>query len=368
MTTAVIILAAGSGTRAELGFNKLLYSLGNETVLERTLARFVSLDRVVVASQHDYDEIRALLPAEIPVLRGGATRCASSRIGVSYCAEHGYDNVLIHDGARTELSARDLAACLNALESHGNCIMTLPCRDSVRVDGRSVPRDRVSLMATPQAFRTADIARAFERAPHDEYTDDASVYELYCTTPLHYEICLDANPKLTTRDDLLALEQRTPRAGIGYDEHRIAQNRNMILCGVKFDVPYGLVGHSDADAPVHAVMDAMLSAAGLRDIGTYYPDTDDRFAGADSLVLLDDALANVRELGFEPANVSLVIHAQRPKIAPRIGEMCSNLARRMGLARSEVGITATTGEGMGHIGKGEGLAAQAIVMLRRRSR
>ncbi len=155
------------------------------------------------------------------------------------------------------------------------------------------------------------------------------------------------------------------RIGHGYDVHRLVEGRRLILGGV--DIPWerGLLGHSDADVLTHAVMDALLGAAGLRDIGTHFPDTDPACAGADSLRLLEHVAALLRERGFVVGNVDATVLAQRPKLAPHIPQMRDNLARAMGVDPGQVNVKATTEEGLGFTGSGEGMAAHAVALIER---
>ena len=153
------------------------------------------------------------------------------------------------------------------------------------------------------------------------------------------------------------------RIGHGYDVHRLAEGRRLILGGV--DIPWerGLLGHSDADVLTHAVMDALLGAAGLGDIGQHFPDTDPAYAGADSLKLLEHVAGLLRERGFAVGNVDATVLAQRPKLAPHIPRMRENLARAMGAEPSQVNVKATTEEGLGFTGSGGGMAAHAVCLL-----
>ena len=155
------------------------------------------------------------------------------------------------------------------------------------------------------------------------------------------------------------------RIGHGYDVHRLVEGRRLILGGV--DIPWerGLLGHSDADVLTHAVMDALLGAAGLGDIGQHFPDTDPAYAGADSLKLLEHVAALLRERGFTVGNVDATVLAQRPKLAPHIPQMRDNLAQAMGVDPSRVNVKATTEEGLGFTGSGEGMAAHAVVLIER---
>ena len=153
------------------------------------------------------------------------------------------------------------------------------------------------------------------------------------------------------------------RIGHGYDVHKLVEGRALILGGVNIPWEKGLLGHSDADVLVHAVMDALLGAAGLGDIGKHFPDTDPAYAGADSLKLLEHVTALLAQEGWQVGNVDTTILAQRPKLAPHIPQMRDNLAARMGIAPSQVNVKATTEEGLGFTGAGEGMAAHAVCLL-----
>ncbi len=153
------------------------------------------------------------------------------------------------------------------------------------------------------------------------------------------------------------------RIGQGYDSHRLTQERELILCGVRIPFELGLAGHSDADAPVHALIDALLGALALGDIGHHFPDTDPRWAGADSLSLLRQVLAKPEFSAWRPGNVDLTIIAQKPKLAPHIETMRKNLAEAMSLPVDRISIKAKTNEGMGFTGRLEGIEAQAAVLL-----
>lgn len=154
------------------------------------------------------------------------------------------------------------------------------------------------------------------------------------------------------------------RVGLGYDVHRLVEGRDLILGGVRVPYAKGLLGHSDADVLAHAIADALLGAIAKGDIGTHFPDTDPKYAGADSLGLLARVVELVRDSGYEIANIDAVIVAEAPKLARFIGEMRDNLARAMRVTASQVGVKATTTEGLGFAGRGEGIAAQAVVLVR----
>lgn len=154
------------------------------------------------------------------------------------------------------------------------------------------------------------------------------------------------------------------RTGIGWDSHRLVEGRAFILGGIEIPSPVGLHGHSDADVLSHAITDAILGAAGLGDIGDHFPDTDPAYAGADSIVLLQRVLADVQALGWTVENVDTTVVAERPKLGPAKREIQARLAEVLGLHPSAVGVKASTGEGLGFVGRGEGVAALAVAQLR----
>ena len=153
------------------------------------------------------------------------------------------------------------------------------------------------------------------------------------------------------------------RAGVGYDVHKLVENRNLILGGITIPHDKGLLGHSDADALTHAIMDALLSAAALRDIGYYFSDKDPSFKDISSMVLLEKVLCLLADEGYKPHNVSAVIQAQKPKLSPYVPQIRENLAKAMGVSVSAVGISCTTTEGIGFIGREEGIAATAYCII-----
>ncbi|HVU17163.1 MAG TPA: 2-C-methyl-D-erythritol 2,4-cyclodiphosphate synthase [Candidatus Didemnitutus sp.] len=153
------------------------------------------------------------------------------------------------------------------------------------------------------------------------------------------------------------------RVGHGYDIHRIARGRRLILGGVRFEAEFGLEGHSDADALTHAICDALLGAAGLPDIGHFFPNHDATWKDADSQMLLQKVVATLRERGWKPSNIDATIVAERPRITPRVADMKAVLAKATGLTPEEIGVKATTNEGVGGIGRGEAIAAHAVALI-----
>ena len=383
MSTWAVIVAAGRGERAGLGGNKVFFPIEGRAVLSRCLDAFVRCGRfdgvTLVLSEADEAAYADLSRREGPfplvkaIARGGATRRDSVRNGLMALPED-CAIVAIHDAARPFVTDAVIDATLASAEEFGSGVICTPVVDTIKQimpDGSVVSPDRDSLRAvqTPQSFDYPKILAAHLRARAEDLpvTDDAMLFEhYYGGVRLVTAEGAEANRKLTTKADFDALSAaRTPdyRVGQGYDVHRLTEGRKLILCGV--DIPWdrGLDGHSDADVAVHALMDALLGALGLGDIGRHFPDTDPAYKGADSLKLLDAVMAMVRERGYRVGNADVTIVAQRPKLAPYIEIMRANLAGRLGVEASRVNVKATTTERLGFEGEGLGISAQAVALL-----
>ncbi len=365
-----IVLCAGSGVRTGLAYNKLLHVVGRKTVLETTLDSLLNADVcdiTVVASERDEDAVAALLlPYEnIKLCRGGKTRTESARNGLNFIEP--CDIVVIHDGARPFTSADIFRRAIESARDYGSGIAAVSATDTVKevsADGnvRTLNRKNLYRAQTPQAFDYRRIKAAYDSFDGIAY-DDSQVYELGGYTPRFVEGS-EANRKITTADDFYSLP-RDLKIGIGYDVHALGRDRRLVLGGTVVDYDRGLVGHSDADVLTHAVMDALLSAAGLPDIGVLFPDTDPSFKNADSIMLLKRVRAAVSEKGFSVSCVSAVIAAQKPKLMSYIPEMRKNIADALQIAADVVNVSATTTEGLGIVGEERGMAASASCLLKK---
>lgn len=370
-----VIPAAGTGSRAGFQQNKLLQKIGGVPVLKKTVAAFCANEQIacvlVCANEADRAEISALLSpfAKVKLAEGGATRTASVKNALEMLAALPCppDYVLIHDGARPFISQKVIADCIAAVRQYGSAVCALPCTDTaVRAQSgfvsEAVEREGLFTLQTPQGFSFPELLAAYRKiSPEDSFTDDSGVWKKYVAPPRLFGG--DArNRKLTFAEDFMTEEYRT---GIGVDTHAFGANRKyVVLGGVKIAASTGLHAHSDGDVLCHALMDALLSAAGLADIGHYFPDTSPQYKGADSLRLL----ARVRDMldlhGFSVCNVSVAVIAETPKLSPHIAEMKRNVAAALGIAEGAVGISAGTNEKLGYIGRGEGITAVANVLLR----
>ena len=380
--TAVLV-AAGSSTR--MGFDKLSFDLGGETVVQRSIRAFAEcplVDEIVLVAGKNREFLEqqaAVCQKPVQVVPGGATRAESAKNGV--LAASG-EIVAVHDAARPFVSEAVIEAALNAAALCGAAAPAVPVKDTVKTakrgDGKTVPEgcsvtetpDRSTLYAvqTPQCFDRAAYLAALDELDEEKarlVTDDCSLFEL-TGRPVQLTQGDYANLKITTREDLPRPEQKegtNKRIGHGYDVHRLVEGRKLILGGVEVPFEKGLLGHSDADVLAHAVMDAVLGAAALGDIGKHFPDTDPEYSGADSLKLARRVAEILHENGWKIENIDSTILCQRPKLAAYIPAMREKLAEAFGLPVDAVSVKATTEEHLGFTGEGLGIAAHAVALI-----
>jgi 2-C-methyl-D-erythritol 4-phosphate cytidylyltransferase/2-C-methyl-D-erythritol 2,4-cyclodiphosphate synthase len=378
MENAAVIVAAGRGLRAGLALPKQYATLAGEPDLRRTLRAFLGVPEIdairVVIHPDDrdlYEDAAAGFGLAGPVA-GGATRAESVRRGLESLEDAAPRNVLIHDGARPFADPATIRAVLAALADAPAAIPVLPVTDTLR-RGRdnlslgTVPRDGLYRAQTPQGFRFNAILAAHRAAANDEATDDAALAEA-----AGLDVALvpgtEDNLKITNPDDLRRAERlltaaAVPCVGHGFDVHRFGPGDHVMLCGVRVPHSQGLIGHSDADAGLHAVTDAVLGALGAGDIGEHFPPSDPRWKGAPSDRFLAHALSLVAEAGGRCVHADVTLICERPKIGPHKAAMRARLAEILDLPEARVGIKATTTEGLGFTGRGEGLAAQATATV-----
>ena len=375
---SAIIAAAGSSTRMKSEVPKIFLPLCGKPVLSYSLEAFDRCSRiaeiVLVIRPEDFSRAQALcagIKTPVKLVQGGETRFESVRRGIG-AASDAATHVAIHDAARPLLSQDQLCRVIDDAVAFGAATLSTKMKDTVKFAGEgnriesTPPRERLYAVQTPQVFEKQRYLEAVRKAGSADYTDDCQLLEKagipVVLTPGEY-----TNLKITTQEDLLfaqaILEKEAPkmlRIGHGYDVHRFADGRKLILGGIEIPYERGLLGHSDADVLLHAVMDALLGAAALGDIGTHFPDTDDRTLGADSFVLFEKTAAILSENGFSIGNIDAMVIAQEPKLMPYVQAMREKIARGAGIAVSAVSVKATTEEGLGFTGRKEGIAAHAV--------
>ena len=375
MSTWAILLSGGSGTRMGASINKTLLPLMGERAVchaLRTLRRHCQGVVLVIRPEDESDMRKALAESDLTVeavVHGGADRQASVQNGLKALPAD-CDIVLVHDGARSMVDNLTIENVIASVIQYGTGIASTPVTDTIKrvsADGTVCETpDRSSLRAvqTPQGFRRELLERA-HREIAMRCTDDAALVELL-GVPVHLTAGSQSNIKLTTPEDLKLAQfymSGLPRVGHGYDAHRLVEGRDLILGGVKIEWEKGLLGHSDADVLVHAVIDALLGAAALGDIGRHFPDSDPQYKGIFSIELLKATRRILMENGFVIQNVDATLIAQRPKLAAHIPQMRQNIADALGIVPEAVSVKATTTEGMGFEGAGEGISAHAVAML-----
>ena len=274
---------------------------------------------------------------------------------------------MIHDGARPFVKKETIQNVLAGIEKNGSGVAAVPARDTIKkTDDTGLvleTPDRAALWhaQTPQGFWLKDLLAAHEKAAQ-RYTDDAALMEA-AGYPVHLVMGGYDNIKLTSPEDLRMNASLLPRMGTGYDAHQLVENRDLWLCGVKIPHEKGLLGHSDADVALHALMDALLGAAALGDIGKLFPDSAEKYKGISSMLLLEEVVRVLEEKDFSIGNVDVTIIAQAPKLAPYMDEMRATVAKGLKIPLDRVSIKATTTEKMGFEGRKEGISAQAAALL-----
>ena len=376
MSTWSLLLSGGSGTRMGCAGNKtLLPLLGESAVCHalRTLRRHCDGVVMVIRPVDEKDIRAALAKSRLSVEKivyGGADRQESVCNGLTALPDD-CDIVLVHDGARPLVDDETVRNVISSVRQYGSGIASTPVTDTFKqVDENGVAvatpdRNFLRAVQTPQGFKKDLLLRAHHEIK-ERCTDDAALVS-QLGVPVHLCEGSRRNIKLTTPEDIAMAEHYLnvfPRIGHGYDAHKLVEGRKFILGGV--DIPYekGLLGHSDADVLLHAITDALLGAAAMGDIGKHFPDKDPQYKGISSLLLLEKAVALLRENGFEPLNIDATVICQRPKLAPHIPQMRENIARACGLEVDCVSVKATTTEGMGFEGEGLGVSTHAVALIK----
>jgi len=361
---SVIIAAAGTGSRMGGSVKKQYRLIENLTVLEKTVKAFCAFKEnfeiIVASAPEDVEYTKELLKAyeNVSVTAGGKLR------GESVCNALKLvkgDFVLVHDGARCFVDEGTIERVIEALKTNDAVIPCVSPKSTIRTKDKTLKRDELYEVQTPQGFKTELLINAYKKAFEDGITstDDAGVVEHYGKAVAIVEGNYE-NIKITTKEDMPKIQ----RTGIGYDVHRLVESRPLMLGCTKIEYEKGLLGHSDADVLSHAIADAMLGAAGLRDIGYYFPDTSADTEGMPGRVILEKTMELVKNAGYSVVNIDSTIVAQKPKLLPYIEEMRCNMADALGIDVGLVAVKAKTEEGLGITGSCEAMSAYAVATLK----
>ncbi|WP_114519986.1 bifunctional 2-C-methyl-D-erythritol 4-phosphate cytidylyltransferase/2-C-methyl-D-erythritol 2,4-cyclodiphosphate synthase [Altererythrobacter sp. ZODW24] len=373
---AAVVVAAGEGLRAGQPVPKQFAMWRGKPVLRHSAEALAAAGAgpIVVAIPESADAVASENLAGIDgvsLVTGGSSRQTSVRLALESLEDVSPDLVLIHDAARPVLPRGVIERLLGALSGNQGAIPVLPVVDSLAAEkdglmAGAADRESLRRVQTPQAFHYSAILAAHRSWDGDHAAgDDAQVARV-----AGVDVALvegdEKLHKLTFAEDFLSETQADKpavRIGTGFDVHRLVEGEELWLCGIKLDHTHGLSGHSDADVALHAVVDALLGAAGKGDIGDHFPPSDPQWKGASSDRFVTHAVSLVAEAGYAVGNVDLTIICEAPKIGPHRDAMRMRLAGLLGIHAEQVSVKATTTERLGFTGRGEGIAAQAAATI-----
>ncbi len=388
---SVIIAAAGSSKRMG-GLDKLYMNLGSVPVLAHSAGVFESSDIIdeIIISCKEGDVDKCMRQIVIPnglnkikaVIPGGNERYESVSIAMGLVDKKA-SIIMVHDGARPFVTCDLIEKVAASAMENGAAIPCIPVKDTVKNIGenaefiqKTLDRSRLRAVQTPQAFKAEILHKAYAEMKANKQafkavTDDASLVEA-----LGYDVAAvegeERNIKLTTPTDIKLAEffysegrpfMNSMRVGSGYDVHKLVEGRKLVLGGCDIIYKKGLLGHSDADVLIHAVMDALLGAASEGDIGKHFPDSDDRYKDISSLELLAETGRILASKNYTVGNIDATVVAEKPKIAPYVERMKANIASVLKISVNQINIKGTTTEGLGVTGRGEGIAAYATALI-----
>lgn len=369
---AVIIAAAGSGKRMGSGIPKQFLKIEGKTVLVKTALAFSQnqyVDSFFVVTGQEFIEKSEKMLDGIDKFRGsvvgGKERQDSVYHGLKILPSD-IDYVLVHDAARPFISQNIINRVIEKTVEKEAAVVAVPVKDTIKIINtnntfkNTLIRSDLRGIQTPQGFKKELLLNAYEQAFKEEFygTDDSSLVERM-GVPVYAVDGEYSNIKITTKEDM----PMECRIGTGYDVHRFSHNRKLILGGIEVPYELGLDGHSDADVLVHAIMDALLGAAALGDIGRHFPDNDEKYKGISSMKLLEHVENLLYNEGFNIGNIDATIIAQEPKLSPFIDDMKINIAETLKISHNKVNVKATTTERLGFTGRKEGIASEAVCIL-----
>ena len=373
-----VIVMAGRGERLGLGYNKALLNIGGMELFMHSVKTFSEIKEcnkiILVTNINDAGHVRDIIkkyPYKTEIVIGGSRRQDSVLEGVNAVTS---DIVLIHDAARPFVLKEDILNLYETVQKTNNWA-TLASRvnDTIKEINASVKtlaRDNLYAISTPQAVIKDEYINYVNDLSHKNLLDDMEPLELIKGKKPEIVIASNNNFKITTKSDIeyakYLLEGNNKmnyRSGLGYDIHRLGKNRKLILCGVEIDSEVGLIGHSDADVVLHAIMNALLGAASLGDIGEHFPDTDPKYKDVDSKILFKEVMNLLDNEGYKVANLDVSIICQKPKLLKYKPLMKQVLVDLLKTSEDKISIKANTNEGMDAIGKGLAIACLANVLI-----
>lgn len=379
MNTALIV-AAGTSSRTQLHYNKILYPVNDKPLFLYSLEKFLELDYeiILVCAKQDLATVSRYIlklsssaQERIRLVSGGKTRSESVQNGLK---EVTTPYVFIHDAARPLITKETILKIEEALALHDAVLLasnpTHALKKKKGTQIKSVSRKDFVKAETPQSFLTEKIRYAYLRTK-GSYTDDVELYQrFYGDEDVYVIVHDDPNPKVTYKQDFLFInavlgEKHMIRIGHSYDIHRLIEGGPLFLGGIEIPYDRGLLGHSDADVLLHAIAESMLGALSLGDLGTHFPDHDETYAGMDSSVILRACHDMVLKKGYEVGNIDATVYAEAPRMSPHIPGMRKHIAEQLDIELDRISVKATTHEKLGEIGQNQAIAAEAVVLLKK---
>ena len=364
LNTTLVLLGAGSSSRFKSSVKKQWLYSGNIPLWLHVAENFDKAadfeDIIIVSSEDDIHLMKNF--ASYKYVLGGSSRQESLSNALLHVSSK---YVMVSDIARCCVPQDMIKRILDAKEKASCIVPVLSVTDTLYLDEQPIDREKVKIIQTPQLSVTKMLKEALKT--DILFTDDSSAIASLGENVFFVKGSLDAH-KLTTQDDLSklsCLEKASNKTltGFGIDIHQFEKDKEMFLCGIKIDVDYGFKAHSDGDVAIHALIDALLGASGMGDIGELYPDTDNAYSGADSKELLKDTVKKVKAFGYEIGNVDMTIMAEAPKLLPYKNEMKKSLSSLLDIRQNFINIKATTSEKLGFVGRKEGVTVHCVANL-----
>ena len=363
---SAVILCAGSSVRMNCFKNKVLLPLDGKPIFMHSLEKLSEFcdDIVVVSNNCDYEEIKSYYSN---VVLGGATRQESVYEGINAC-KHNF--VLVHDGARPFVSSADIKKMIEASKEYELAFLGNYLSDSIKDSNfNNLNREGIILTYTPQLVKKEQYIEAYNKAKTENkvYTDDVSLVSNVLNIKPQLVIGEKTNIKITTSEDYQEALGRFSRYRIGHswDVHKLVSGRKLVLGGIDIPFEKGLLGHSDADVVLHAISESLLGALALGDLGTHFPDNDPKYKNMDSTFFLLKCYEMISDAGYSVNNIDVMIYAEKPKMKEYISLMRENIALLLRVSIDQVSIKATTYEKMAEIGRGEAIACDSFVLLKK---
>lgn len=370
-----ILLMAGSGTRTSLPYNKIKFLINGKPLYKYSLNTFLNVKQcnkvILVVNKEEYDEYKEMESEKITVVIGGDTRFKSVLNGAK---ESNSDIVLIHDAARPNIKEEEILKVYNSAKDNDAVCLGVKVKDCIRMiqnDSQTIDRSNLWNAQTPQGVNRNLLIKGLESNKFDFYYDDCEVLEKNFGINCYMVEGRYDNIKVTTDEDLdyiqylMGMNLNNYKVGHSKDTHKLVKERKLILGGIDIPFELGLLGHSDADVVYHCVVESIIGALGLGDIGKLFPDNDPLYKGISSSYFMEEVYKLMNKQNYEINNIDITIYIEKPILKDYKPLMEQNISKLLHCDQNKVNVKATRGEGIGYIGNMEGISAEAICLLKK---